>query len=71
MIILDTNVIIYASLPDFASLRYLIQNPQNSASAISKIEVLGYQSIKESDKILYKITFEILTSFTNQFRNHR
>jgi toxin FitB len=63
MIILDTNIIIYASLPDFANLRHLIQNSQNSASIISKVEVLGYQSIKESDKLLFETTFKTLQLF--------
>lgn len=60
MIILDTNIIIYASLPDFTYLRHLIQNPTNAVSLISKVEVLGYHSLKEEDKILFQAVFETL-----------
>ncbi|MEA5260287.1 type II toxin-antitoxin system VapC family toxin [Arcicella aquatica] len=57
---LDTNIIIYASLPDFHSLRHLIQNPENATSIVSKVEVLGYLNLKTFDKVLFQATFETL-----------
>jgi toxin FitB len=60
MILLDSNIIIYASLPEFNYLNYLIQDSRNHASIISKVEVLGYQKIKDNDKVLYEITFKTL-----------
>ncbi len=42
MKILDSNILIYASQPDFAFLRPLLIDPDSYASEITRLEVLGY-----------------------------
>ncbi|MBK8041497.1 MAG: type II toxin-antitoxin system VapC family toxin [Haliscomenobacter sp.] len=47
MKILDSNIIIYASQPDFAFLRPLLIDPDSCASEITRLEVLGFHQFDE------------------------
>lgn len=50
--ILDSNIIIYASAPDYTELLlYLKENESDlRVSAVSKLEVLGYQKLQADEK---------------------
>ncbi|GAB3936048.1 type II toxin-antitoxin system VapC family toxin [Larkinella terrae] len=50
--ILDSNIVIYFANPGFEKLRSYLEERQNSiyVSLISKLEVLGYHSLKPTDK---------------------
>jgi hypothetical protein len=63
--IIDSNIIIYASLPDYQYLRdYLrLHQDQLSTSFISKIEILGYHQLRENDKILFELFFNSINIF--------
>lgn len=50
MRIIDSNLIIYSALPEFTYLRPLIKDQDSRASAISKLEVLGYHNVDEKSK---------------------
>ncbi len=50
MILLDSNTIIYFSSPGFYDLRTEYSNHELAASAISRIEVLGYHSLEHDKK---------------------
>ena len=55
--ILDSNLIIYASRPQHAALRTFIAREVPSLSAISKVETLGYPDPTESEKQFLKEFF--------------
>jgi predicted nucleic acid-binding protein len=55
--LLDSNIIIYASKPDHAALRQFITERNPAISVISNIEVLGYHRLKELDRILLEQFF--------------
>lgn len=48
--ILDSNIIIYSSKPEYPGLRNWIAANSPAVSAISMVEVLGYHQITTSDK---------------------
>ncbi len=51
MIILDSNIIIYSSQPDYQSLRSFLFEQNPYCSRISYLETLGYHKITISEKI--------------------
>jgi predicted nucleic acid-binding protein len=50
MMLLDSNIIIYAAQPDHADLRQFIAEHTPAVSVISYIEVLGYHQLREHDR---------------------
>ena len=48
--LLDSNVIIYAARPEHAALREFIEAQAPAVSVISRIEVLGYHMLEETDR---------------------
>ncbi|MFB6278767.1 MAG: type II toxin-antitoxin system VapC family toxin [Salinibacter sp.] len=48
--LLDSNLIIYASRPQHAGLRTFIAREVPSVSAISEVETLGYPDLTEAEK---------------------
>lgn len=50
MRLLDSNLLIYAAISEYASLRPLILDEQYCLSLISKLEVLGYRHLTLEDK---------------------
>jgi len=57
MQIIDSNIIIYASRPEYDFLRVLIEKNIPFVSIISKIEVLGYHQLKKQEKELLEVFF--------------
>ena len=55
--ILDSNLVIYAALPEYTELRQLITTYAPSVSAISVVEVLGYQKLSEADRQNFEAFF--------------
>ena len=47
--LLDSNIIIYASMPEHEDLRRFIAEYAPSVSVISKIETLGYHKLQEEE----------------------
>jgi predicted nucleic acid-binding protein len=45
--LLDSNIIIYAALPEYAALQDFIAKHAPAVSAISRVEVLGYHLLSE------------------------
>ena len=56
--LLDSNLIIYASRPQHAALRTFIAREVPSMSAISKVETLGYPDLTETETQFLKAFFE-------------
>ena len=61
MMLLDSNIIIYAALPEFADLRRFIAENTPAVSAISMVEVLGYHQLREKDRRDFEEFFEAAT----------
>jgi predicted nucleic acid-binding protein len=50
MMLIDSNIIIYAAKPDFEDLRRFIRDRVPAVSAISYVEVLGYHQLTEQER---------------------
>jgi len=61
--LLDSNIIIYAVLPEHQNLRTIIRKQPASVSAISQIEVLGYHRLTETDRSNFASMFHCITVF--------
>lgn len=57
MRILDSNILIYAAIDEHANLREIIRNESPVASAISKLEVLGYHKHGKEDYEIFQEIF--------------
>lgn len=55
--LLDSNLIIYATQPAYADLRALIVQVKPVVSAVSHVEVLGYHRLADADKQLLMAFF--------------
>jgi predicted nucleic acid-binding protein len=55
-VLLDSNIIIYASLPKYDGLRELIRKHSPKVSAVSHIEVLGYHQLT-AEELKYFMRF--------------
>jgi predicted nucleic acid-binding protein len=51
MLLIDSNIIIYAAQPEYPELRRLIAENVCSVSVISKVEVLGYHLLSVREKL--------------------
>jgi toxin FitB len=60
MRLLDSNILIYSSKPEFSYLRALLKDPECVVSAISKLEVLGYHQLLFKDKIYFEAIFKAM-----------
>ena len=58
--LLDSNLIIYASEPEHAFLRGLLKSDESVVSGISYPEVLGYTKLKSETKAEYEEFFEAI-----------
>ena len=58
MRIIDSNLIIYSALPEFSYLRPLMKADDTYASAVSRLEVLGYQKLDDKSKKYFERLFE-------------
>ena len=50
MLLIDSNIIIYASQPEYADLRQFIAEHTPAVSAVSYVEVLGYHKLRDSER---------------------
>lgn len=55
--LLDSNIIIYAAKPEYASLRQFIAQHAPVVSAVSYVEVLGYHQLGAEEKALLETFF--------------
>ena len=58
MMLLDSNIIIYAASPEFGSLRTFIAEHAPATSAVSYVEVLGYHGLSDAEEALFRTFFE-------------
>lgn len=59
--LLDSNIIIYAALPEYAALQDFIAKHAPAVSAISRVEVLGYHLLTETDRRNFEAFFAAAT----------
>jgi predicted nucleic acid-binding protein len=57
MMLLDSNLIIYAARPEHSGLRRLIAEKAPVVSAVSVVEVLGYHKLTEPDRRHFEAFF--------------
>ncbi len=60
MLLLDSNIIIYSALPEYSFLRDYYFQDGTFASAISKVEVLGYHKITSGQIAFFNEIFSVL-----------
>lgn len=58
MILLDSNIIIYAAQPAYHELRKWLEKQAFAISELSRLEVMGYHRIKENEKEYFGRFFE-------------
>jgi len=58
MMLIDSNIIIYATHPDHENLRRLIEEEAPFVSAVSYVEVLGFHKFSEPERHYLEIFFE-------------
>ena len=56
--LLDSNLIIYASRPQHAALRTFMAREAPSVSAVSRVETLGYHALTETERQFLQEFFE-------------
>lgn len=57
MYLLDSNIIIYSTQPEYSLIRDFIQNELVFCSKLSRIETLGYHKITDAEKDILNRTF--------------
>lgn len=55
--LLDSNIIVYAALPEREDLRQLIAEQEPAVSAINYVEVLGYHRLSPDDRRFFEVFF--------------
>ncbi len=60
MVLLDSNIIIYAALPENKFLLDFMERNNCYVSIITKIEVLGYHLLTNKEKALFEIFFSTI-----------
>ncbi len=61
MYLLDSNLLIYSALPEYAYLRALLKDPFSYVSSFSKLEVLGFHRLDADAKVYFESAFYSLT----------
>lgn len=61
MMLIDSNIIIYAAQPEHAELRQFIAGHSPSVSAVSYVEVLGFHNLSEQDRAHLEAFFSAST----------
>jgi hypothetical protein len=59
--LIDSNIIIYASKPEYSYLRQFIAHNVPVVSAVSYVEVLGFHRLNETEKSLLEAFFAAVT----------
>ncbi len=62
MKLLDSNIVIYAYQPNFSYLKPLVLDVNNAISAITQLEVLGFQGISKGEEMFCGYVFKLLQS---------
>ena len=57
--LLDSNIIIYASEPEHDQIRRFISEHEIAVSALSYVEVLGYHRLTEESRLYFEEFFRI------------
>jgi|SRR5215213_1459037 len=57
MMLIDSNIIIYAAKPEYAELRKFIAEHAPAISAVSYVEVLGYHKLSEPEREYFEAFF--------------
>ena len=60
MILIDSNLLIYAARPEYDALRHWLSIQNCAVSLASNIEVLGYHKLTATDKYRFEKMFTIL-----------
>jgi toxin FitB len=55
--LLDSNIIIYATQPQHTAIRLFIAKEKVVVSALSKVETLGFHNLREAEKVLLERFF--------------
>lgn len=58
--LIDSNIIIYASQPENAQIRQFIGEHDIVVSAISYVEVLGYHRLTEENRLYFEEFFDLV-----------
>jgi toxin FitB len=58
--LLDSNIIIYASQPEHDQIRRFISENEIAVSALSYVEVLGYHRLTEESRLYFEEFFRIV-----------
>lgn len=58
MMLIDSNLIIYAALPEHSRLRQWIAETSPAISAVSYVEVLGYHQLNAAERHYFTMFFE-------------
>lgn len=59
--LIDSNIIIYSAQPEHVELRSFIAEHTPAVSAVSVVEVLGYQELSDSDRTKLEAFFDTAT----------
>jgi hypothetical protein len=57
MMLIDSNIIIYAAQPDNAAFREFVARHAPAVSAVSYVEVLGYHRLTEQERQHFEVFF--------------
>ncbi|MCU0339296.1 MAG: type II toxin-antitoxin system VapC family toxin [Spirosomaceae bacterium] len=57
MYLLDSNLLIYSALPDYAYLRPLLKDPSGHISLFTTLEVLGYHRLDSNSQLYFESVF--------------
>lgn len=60
MIIIDSNIIIYAAKNEYAYLRPLLFSEDVRSSIVSKAETLGYHKLSDNERSFFESVFEMV-----------
>jgi toxin FitB len=60
MMLLDSNIIIYAALPENPQIRQFISENEIAVSAVSYVEVLGYHRLTEESRQHFEEFFGVV-----------
>lgn len=60
MRILDSNLLIYSALPDYAYLRPLLKSADSYASEVTRLEVLGFHRLDLPSQLYFESVFAAL-----------
>jgi predicted nucleic acid-binding protein len=59
--LIDSNVIIYATQPEHTNLRQWVAAHAPAVSAVSYVEVLGYHQLSANEEVLFRQFFAVST----------